>query len=602
MFQIEATARPGHTAEELEKAIDEELKAFRDAGPDQTEVERARNVIETRIIQGLETLGGFGGVADRLNMYNHYLGNPGFLPDDIQRYRAVTPASVKAFAAEQLSPTARVVIYAVAGPQDLGAPVPAVKQTAAAGGAESINPDEAWRNEAPKPGETKTLVLPVPTSFQLPNGLTVLVNERTGLPLVSANFVVRTGSGANPVDKPGLANFTAAMLREGTATRSALQIADEVARLGGSLTTSSTMDGSQVTASSLKRTFPALLEVMADVARHPAFPADEIERQRASRLASLVQQRENPNAVASAVMAAALYGPSHPYGYTELGSEASNKAMSRDDMQKFWSQNFVPKNAALVVSGQITVAELRPLVEKAFGDWQGEAPVQPALGAPMTTGARLLFVDKPGAPQTQIRVAAIGAPRATPDYAALQVMNETLGGLFSSRINLNLREEHGYTYGASSQFVFRRAAGPFVVASGVRTEVTAPAVTEIFKEIRGIREKPAAGEELALAKDSLVRSLPAQFETSGRVTNSTSNIYLYDLGLDYYTKLPARLTAITTEQVKSAAEKYIVPENLLVIAVGDRGKIGPALQKLKLGAIETRNPDGTVASAPAATR
>jgi zinc protease len=181
-------------------------------------------------------------------------------------------------------------------------------------------------------------------------------------------------------------------------------------------------------------------------------------------------------------------------------------------------------------------------------------------------------------------------------------MNETLGGLFSSRINLNLREAHGYTYGANSQFVFRRAAGPFVVASGIRTEVTAPAVAEIFKEIRGMSAKPPTGDELALAKDSLVRSLPAQFETSSRVTGSTSNIYLYDLGLDYYTKLPARLTAITTEQVKSAADKYLAPEKLLVIAVGDRGKIGPALQKLKLGAVETRNPDGTVASSPAATR
>jgi zinc protease len=220
----------------------------------------------------------------------------------------------------------------------------------------------------------------------------------------------------------------------------------------------------------------------------------------------------------------------------------------------------------------------------------------------VTTGARLLFVDKPGAPQTQIRVTAIGAPRATPDYEALQVMNESLGGLFSSRINLNLREQHGYTYGASSQFVFRRAAGPFVVASGIRTEVTAPAVTEIFKEIRAIRDKPPAGDELALAKDSLVRSLPAQFETSGRVTASTSNIYLYDLGLDYYTRLPARLSAITTEQVKAAADKYIVPEKLLVIAVGDRSKVGPALQRLKLGAVETRNADGTVASTPAATR
>ena len=173
-------------------------------------------------------------------------------------------------------------------------------------------------------------------------------------------------------------------------------------------------------------------------------------------------------------------------------------------------------------------------------------------------------------------------------------MNENLGGLFSSRINLNLREAHGYTYGASSQFVFRRAAGPFAVATGVRTDVTGPAVTEIMKELRGIRENPPAGEELSLAKDSLVRSLPAQFETSGRVTASTSNIYIYDLGLDYYQKLPARIDAVDSAQVKAAADKYIVPEKLVVIAVGDRAKVGAELQKMNLGAVEVRDADGKV--------
>lgn len=596
VFMVEATARPGHTPEELEKAIDEELNAFRQSGPEQMEVDRARNVIETRIVQGLETLGGFGGVADRLNSYNHYLGNPGFLPDDIQRYRAVTPASVKTFVNEQLAPTARVVVYGLPGPQDLGAPVatPKTAQAAPGTGAESINADEPWREKPPTAGPVKALTVPTPVSFELPNGLTVLVNERPGLPIVSASLVVKTGSGANPVDKPGLANFTAAMLDEGTSSRSALALADEVAALGGSLSTGSTMDASQVSASSLTRTFPQLLDIMADVTRQPAFPAEEVERQRASRLASLVQQRENPNAVAATVMAAALYGEQHPYGFGELGTEASNKAMSRDDMQKFWQQNFVPNNAALVVSGQITRDELKPLVEKAFGQWAKGTPATAVPGTPVTTAARLVFVDKPGAPQTQLRVAGLGAPRSTPDFVAMQVMNENLGGLFSSRINLNLREAHGYTYGASSQFVYRRSAGPFVVATGVRTEVTAPAVTEIQKELRGIRENPPAGEELSLAKDSLVRSLPAQFETSGRVTGSTSNIYIYDLGLDYYSKLSSRIEAVDTAQVKAAAEKYIVPEKLVVIAVGDRAKIGADLQKLNLGAVEVRDADGKV--------
>ena len=599
VFQITATARPGHTAEELEKAIDEELALLRQTGPDQAEVDRARNVIETRIVQGLETLGGFGGIADRLNSYNHYLGDPAYLPKDIQRYRDVTPATVKAFVGQQLASNARVVVHGVPGAPDLGAPVatPKVAKAAPGTGAESVNADEPWRKEMPKPGDARALQLPSPTSFQLPNGLTVLVNERPGLPIVSAAFVLRTGSGANPSDKPGLANFTAAMLDEGTASRSALQIADQVAQLGASLSTASTMDASQISAGSLRRNFPALLDLMADVARRPSFPAEEIERQRASRLASLVQQRENPSAVASAAMAAVLYGSAHPYGYTELGTEASNKAMSRDDMQAFWKQNFVPNNAALIVSGQITAADARALVEKTFGDWEKGASAGSTPGTtatPATTPARLVIVDKPGAPQTQVRVTSIGAPRATPDYEALRVMNETLGGLFSSRINLNLREQHGYTYGASSQFVFRQGAGPFVVASGVRTDVTAPAVSEIFKELRRIRDTAMTPEELTLAKDSLVRSLPAEFETSNRVTGTTANIYIYDLGLDYFAKSPARLSAITAEQAKAAAEKYIVPEALITVAVGDRAKIGPELQKLKLGALELRGADGAL--------
>jgi len=600
VFNIDVTARPGHTAEELEKAIDEELNRFRDSGPDQMEVDRARNVIETRIIERLESLGGFGGVADRLNMYNHFLGTPDYLGKDIQRYRDVTSASVKTFTQQQLPQNGRVVVYGVPGKQDLGPEVPTPNVAGIpAGTGESVNTDEAWRNMPPKAAEMRAAQLPVPKSFQLPNGLTVLVNERPGLPIVSAYLLVKTGSGANPIDKPGLANFTAGMLDEGTTSRSSPQIADEVAQLGGSLSTGSTMDSMYVTGASLVRTFQPMLDLVADVVRHPKFPTDEIERQRASRLASLVQQREDPNQAASVVMAAALFGPSHPYGFSEIGTESSNKAMMQDDLQKFWSQNFVANNAALIVSGNITVNDLKPLVEKAFGDWQKGTPASDVAGQPATTTARLVLVDKPGAPQTQLRVASIGVPRNTPDYAALRVLNEALGGLFSSRINLNLREEHGYTYGAFSQFVFRRAPGPFLVGTGVRTNVTGPAVSEILKELKRIRESDLNPNELSLARDSLVRSLPADFETSASATATTANIFVYDLGLDYYSKLPERFSAITAANVRAAAEKYIAPDKMIVVAVGDRSKINNELQKLGLGAVEARNPDGTRAGAAA---
>ena len=452
----------------------------------------------------------------------------------------------------------------------------------------------ARRTEQPAAGPSRPLQIAQPASFTLPNGLTVILSERPGLPIVSANLVVRTGSDANPLDKTGLANFTVAMLDEGTSTRDALTLADDVAQIGASLSTGSTMDVSLVTVRSLKKNFARALDLTADVTLNPSFPQEEIDRQRSQRLARLLQQRENPGAVANTVMNAALYGPRHPYGYTELGTEAANIAATRDDMLAFWKRNFVPNNAALVVAGNIGADELRELVEQALGGWQAGEPVTPEIGEPGTTAARLVIVDKPGAPQTQLRVATIAAARSTPDYPALQVMNTALGGLFSSRINMNLREEHGYTYGAGSVFSYRRLPGPFYVATGVRTDVTGPAVSEIFKEVTRMAETPLTSEELGLAKDSLVRSLPGAFETSGQMVSNLSNIYVYDLGLDYFSRYPERMSAVTPEMAREVAKKYLDPSKMLVIAVGDRATIAPELQRLNLGRTEIRDADGKV--------
>ena len=595
IFQIQATARPGHTAEELEQAIDEELAALKMQPPEPREVEQSRNTLETGIIGRLERLGGFGGVADRLNSYNHYLGTPDYLEKDIERYRSVTPASVQAFAREHLGAAARVVVHAVPGEPEAAPPAqaPTPAPTAAPEGeGQSINEDEPWRFEMPLAGTVRPLQLATPASATLPSGLTLILNERRGVPIVAANLVFRTGSAANPLDKAGLASFVGAMLDEGTTTREALQIADEVAYLGATLTTGSTMDATTVRARSLLKNFEATLNLMADVALRPSFPAEEIERQRASRLGQLVQRRDNPGQVASEVMADALYGPRHPYGYTEIGTESSMNAVVRDDMVAFWKQHFVPGNAALVVAGDISMSELRALAEEAFAEWSGDVPMRVPLGTADTTTARVIIVDKPGTPQTQLRVASIGAARSSPDFRALQVMNTALGGLFSSRINMNLREQHGYSYGAYSAFVFRRGAGPFVVAGGVRTDATAPAVTEIFKEIAGMIAQPMSREELRKAKDSMTNSLPGEFETGVNAVNSFSNVFVYDLGLDYYSGYARQVNAVTAEQALDVARRYLVPERLVVIAVGDRTAIEGDLKSLNLGTVEFRDAQG----------
>jgi zinc protease len=354
------------------------------------------------------------------------------------------------------------------------------------------------------------------------------------------------------------------------------------------------MDATTLSARALAKNFPALVDILADVTLHPSFPADEVDRQRASRLAQIVQQRDNPAQIAAQVTSAALYGPRHPYGYSEIGTEESNKAITRADMEAFWRRNFVPNNAALVVAGDISMTELRALADTSFAAWQRGTPVTPALSSPDTTAAKIVIVDKPGSPQTQLRVAGIGAARSSADFRPLQVMNQALGGLFSSRINMNLREEHGYTYGANSQFTFRRAPGPFQVGAGVRTDVTAPSITEVFKEIRGMVERPMTADELQKSKDAMANSLPGAFESSANAVNNFSNVFTYDLGLDYYSRYAAQVNAVTGDQAMAVAKQYLVPARMVVVTVGDRAAIEPELRKLNLGVIEIRDAVGRV--------
>ena len=596
MFEIVVTARPGHSADEMEKAIDEELAAFRKDGPTPAELERARNGVETRMIQGLERLGGFGGVADRLNEYNHYLGNPGYFAEDVARYQKASIASIRAFAQEQLKPTARVIVYGIPGKPDLGPDVPTPKTLAKGNrtGGEAVNVDAPWRENAPQPGPLRTANLPVPEIFKLSNGLTVMYNYRPNLPVVAANLVFQTGSSANPVNKPGLASFTANMLQQGTATRNATQIADEAALLGTALSSGSSMDGSNVGISSLTKNFSGALDLMADVVLHPTFPPDEIERRRASRLAAFADDRSDPNVLVVRTGVAALFGPGSPFGYDNSGNEASIKAMTRDDLVNFWKTNYVPNNAALVVAGDIPVDQLKTLAESKFSAWKpGEIPPS-SNGDIQPTKAKIVIVDRPGAQQTMVRLEQMAVARNTPDYPAMEVMNSELGGLFSSRINLNLREEHGYTYGASSFFIYRRSLGYFLTGGGIRTDATGPAVSEILKELHRMMDTAMTPSELSLAKDSQSRSLPGMFESSFGAAGALSEIYMYNLPSDYFATLPERLNAVNADDAQAAAKKYLHPNQMILICVGDRAKIEPQLLQLDLGAVEIRDADGNV--------
>jgi zinc protease len=528
------------------------------------------------------------GRADTLNMYNQYTGDPGYLPKDIARYAAVTPATVQRAVRTHLRKDARVVVLAVRGPKKLD-PEPAVgPPIRAARATEAINADEPWRRKPPPAGPAPVPTLPAPQSFKLANGLTVLHLQRPGLPIVTAQLVVNAGLAANDPARPGVAAFAATMLEEGTTTKSAVQIAEEIEQLSAGYTAQTRRDATLLRIDALARNFPTALELVADIAQHPAFPAEEIERQRKAHLSELVEAREDAGTLAEVAFARALYGPDHPYGRTNLGTEESMQRIGEADLREFWQRCFRPDNAALVVVGAIDTPTLRALAERLWASWT-MAPVATAArpdAPPATTAARVIVVDKPGAPQAELRIGRIGTVRTTPDFPALQVLNEAIGGGFTSRLNLDLREEKGYTYGIGSRFEYGRRPGPFVVRTAVKSDVGVPAIKEILAQLKRAAAAPLTSEELQRARGSLTQSLPAMFETNSATGSSFGDLFAYGLPLDYFRQLPPQLKQVQAADLGPLAKRYLDPGAMVVVVVGDRASLQPALEGLDLGALE----------------
>jgi zinc protease len=591
LFQIEATAKPGVKPEELEKAIEDELAAVQTHGVTQAEVERARNTIETRTIQGLQRLGGFGGKADLLNQYNHYTGDPGYLAKDLARYDSATTASVQKLA-QALTANSRAVVYGEPGEKVVNdvpqRPEPAATAEKMPGGP---GRDE-WRNTQPKPGKSSALQLPVPEEFKLPNGMQVYLVEQHDLPVLTAQLTVLRGSDANPPGRPGLASFTAQMMNEGTESRTSPQLADDIAQIGASLNAASSADASTVTGAGLTKNADKLFDLLSDVALHPAFRAEEIERVRKLRLTTLLQQNDNPGILANRVFVHEVYGDKSPYGFLETGTPESTQATTREDLVQFYKGGFAPDNCALVVAGDVTELQLKKLAMKYFAWWTGRAASSKAPMAANTLTRRVVIVDKPNAPQSALRIGQVGLARSHPDYVPLTVMNDILGGMFSSRINMNLREVHGYTYGAFSQFQFRRGTGPFVVGSMIRTDVTAPAVKEVFAELERMRSAEVSPGELSAAKETFERGLTADFETTTRTAGTMSNLFVYGLPPDYYRTLPMKIAAVNAAEVQQMAERHLAPDRMVIVIAGDRAKVEPELKKLELGTVEAQDVDG----------
>jgi zinc protease len=591
IFSIQATAKAGVKLEEIEKVINEELAAFRKDGPTQKELDGARNSIESSIIRQLESLGGFGGVADRLNKYNHFLQNPGYLAEDLARYENATVGGLKQIADKYLTDNSDVIVYGLPGKKVI-ADVPRAKVDEKEVIETAAGFDEPWRKTPPQPGPLSKISLPIPTSFKLDNGLTVYLAERHELPVVAMSLVTLSGAEHNPLDKPGLSSFTADMLDEGTKTRSTMKIAEELDQLGARVHTNGHLDANFVSLNTLKKTLTPALEIFSDVALNPAFDAKEMDRVRNERVTSIKQDKDNPSVLARRALRRTLYGVNHPYGYETDGTVQSNQKFTPDDLLSFYKDNYTPSNTALAIAGDVTPEEAKNIAEKYFGSWKGDTVKSAKLPDDKPVKRAVFIVNKPDAPQTVVRVGGLGIARSSPDYASGEIANNGLGGMFSSRLNMNLREKHGYTYGAFSSFDSRRGVGPFVAGASLKTDVTAPGVTEFFREIDGMRSNLLSPAELKMAKDNWALSLPGMFETSPSVAGSIAGLFVYDLPLDYYKKLPGQIDAVTPKEVEDVSKKYFKPEEMVIVTVGDKAKIKPELEKLNLGPIIELDIDG----------
>jgi zinc protease len=594
----DVTARPGVKPEDLEAAIDKEIDALRTAGPTEAEVNEARNEELTDKISGLQRLGGFGGIADTMDYYNYYVGNPDYLAQDIGRYQKATVASVKGAGDASFGKSQRVVVVTVPGKKVMNdVPRSPADTDANVQVTNPYKPDfetqQDWRKTPPAPGKEPELHLPVPTTFALANGLKVYLIEDHALPVYSATLTNLAGSDGNPTGKPGLAAFTARMLTEGTSNRSATQLADDAASIGASLTSAAIMDSASVNVHGLSNSVDAAMTLLSDVALHPAFQDAEIERIRKQRLTAILQEGDQPVASTLRVGMRTLYGD-YPYGYRDIGTTAAVKSFTRDDLEGFWSGHYAPQSTALVLAGDFTEGEAKKLADSYFGTWtaSGVNAAVHLAAPPPAPSRKVVIVDKPGAGQTVLIAFGHGVPRASKDYAAVNVMNSVLGGLFSSRINMNLREKNGYTYGGFSGFFFYRDGGTFFGGAEVRTDVTAPAAKELFGELNRIRTDPPTAAELKLAEDNALRSLPGQFETVQETTALMGDIFTYSLPVDYYRTLPGEYLKLTPDEVEKAAIDYVHPENVILMAVGDRAKIESDLEKLNLGPIELRDESG----------
>jgi zinc protease len=576
-FDFTLTANPGEDLGKVEKAADEELRNFLKGGPTAAELQLAKTQILGNYARIVERIGGFGGKSDVLARCQTYTGNPDCYKEYLKRVKAATPASVKKAADDWLSDGDYVLEVH---------PYPSTFKTEA----------KLDRSKEPPPGDAMSLKLPPLQKSALSNGLKIVLAERHTAPVVNFTLMVDSGYSADPPGATGTASFEQRMLEEGTPTRDSLKIGEELESLSANFTANANLDWSLVNLNTLKSTMDKSLDIYADLILHPAFPQKEFERLQKERIAGIQREKVTPQSMALRVVPALIYGKDHPYAvpFTGTGTEASVKKMTREDLAKFHETWFRPNNATLLVVGDTTLAEIKPKLEMLLAGWKpGEIPKRtvPQVGQPVKDVVYL--IDRPGSGQSVIFGAQLAPPQNDPDAIALQLANGIFGGKFSSRINMNLREDKHWSYGVRAVLPAARAQRPYISISAVQTDKTKESIVELVKEYHNIAgEKPITAEELKDEQSNDTLGLPGTFETVQQLSGAYGTILQYGLPEDYYNTFTQKALALTPESANETAKKYILPDHLVWVVVGDMSKVEPGIRELNLGEVHKIDADG----------
>ncbi|HEY0379311.1 MAG TPA: pitrilysin family protein [Pyrinomonadaceae bacterium] len=575
-FVIWATARPGAPLPQVEQIVTDEIARLAKEGPTPAELNRAKTKWEFGFVTGLERIGGFGGKADRLNQYNTFLGDPNKFEADFARYRNATPESVRDVVARWLNTRNRLVIRF---------------HPETSGRESQVALD---RSQVPPLGGDRPFMVPPVKTAKLENGMDIFVVERADLPKVAVRFVTRAGGIHNPAGKDGLADLMVETMKRGTKTRNALQVEDALGDLGTGIFGGAGTESSTVSLEVLKRNLSPAMTIFADVIRNPAFPADEVDREKKKRLDALAQDAEDANAIAQRVGQMLAFGPDHPYGRPGRGFPSTVQTLTREDFSRFHEANWKPGSSALIFAGDITLDEATNLARQNFGDWPAGSAPAASIPPPKPVGpGKVYLVDRQDAAQTVVMQILPGAPRKTTDYYAIELADAVWGGGFGTRLNLNLREDKGYSYGVFSFPIFRSEYGVWVSSGGVQTNKTTESVTEFVKELKFLAgEKPITEKELLNAKANRIRGYAQQFESVGRVADEIGTLWAYGLPMSTLQQETTELERAPLSAVNAAAKKYAVPAQATTLLVGDRSKIEAGVRGLKVGDVVILDAEG----------